>query len=324
MPQHINLVHQAFTEQNTSAQNAYAFATEVFQRDALDNDFRALPPVILTGVCGASDETGMCVYLASASGGVMTFAKAVPADPTKMAAVGIIVYKPTSTSCVVRPFACLGEVTLTGLTAGTTYVVGSDGLVAKFGGANYPSAGSVIQVIGKAISTTLLLIDPALAAAGDGGSAEYVLTAASSALTASSTETTMGSYNIEANTLRAGSIIDVEWAGICTATNAADTFTQKLYLGAGADMLSIAALDVANNDIFTGRVSISVRSTTAAFPRGEGFLGTPGTAAFKPISHTALVHDATIDQLVKFTGTWSSNNAGNSARLDVFRVKVKR
>lgn len=320
MSLNVNLVRQAFLDGNPATLGA--LSSELFQRDPLCNDFRAVPPMFVTGVVGSTVATGSCVYLVSASGGTMTFGLADPSNPTKMPAVGIIEHKPTSTSAVIRPFAALGEYETSGLTAGSTYVVGSDGLLAKSGAGNYPAAGSIIQNVGVALSTTKLLMG---AAAGNaaGSANTYAAVAASAALTASSTETTMGTYTIPANTLRAGSLIEVEYAGICTATNSTDTFQPKLYLGGGANILSTAALDATNNDLFVGSVKIAIRSTTVAFPSGLNMLGVVGSNHPKPVTHAALTHDATAAQEVKLTGTWSSTNAGNSCRLDVFNVTVR-
>lgn len=320
MSQNVNLIRQALLEGNPATLGA--LSTELFERVPSCNDFRGVPPVFVTGVVGSTVGTGKCVYVSSASAGTITFGLADPSDPTKMPAVGIIEYKPTSTSAVVRPFASMGEYETSGLTAGSTYVVGSDGALAKSGGSNYPAAGSLVQNVGVAFSTTKLLIGGAAGNAA-GSASSYVAVAASAALTASSTETTMGTYTIPANTLRAGSVIEVEFSGICTATNGTDTFLPKLLLGAGANMLGHSALDVANNDTFTGLVKIVCRSTTSAYPVGLSQLGTPGSAHPRPVASAALTHDATVAQEVKLTGTFSSTNAGNSARLDVFNVTVR-
>ena len=324
MSQNTNLVHQAVLEGNPSG--LLALASELFQRDPQCSDFRAVAPVMLTGVCAAANTTGMAVYLASASGGTMTFAQADPADPTKMPAVGIIEYKQSSTSCVVRPFSQLGEYTASGLTAGTMYVVGSDGLLAKFGGSNYPAAGSVIQNVGLAISTTVLLMLPGFGAQSSaGGELDYVNVAAGTVLTNSTVKTTLLSYTIPANTLRAGSKIEIDFAGLIVAANGADEFLPELFIGASAvNMLAHAALNSTTNDIFTGFAKVAVRSTTSAFPVGQSIHGPPASATWLPMPHVAQVIDATAAVVVALKGTWNAANAGNQARGAILRVRVKR
>lgn len=322
MSQNVNLIRRAMLEQdpNTLGQ----LATELFQRDPLNNDFRGAAPFGVTGVVPSTADTGDCVYLVSASGGTMTFAVCDPSDPTKMPAFGVIEHKGSSTSAWIRPFGVMGEYESSGLTAGSLYVVGSDGALAKFGGSNYPAAGSTVQNVGVALSTTKLLIVPGFGAQSSaGGDLDYINVAASSVLTNSTTETTLLSYTIPANTLRAGSRIEIDFAGITPATNSTDTFLPKLKFGS-TDVLGLTAKDAANNDTFCGKITAAVRSTTSLFPMGFVQHGVVGTTHPKPISHAAVTIDATAAIVLALTGTWSVADPGNTARADVLRVRIKR
>ena len=56
-----------------------------------------------------------------------------------------------------------------------------------------------------------------------GGGTEYASIAASSAVTNTTTETTMDSRAVAANVLKAGDVVEVFAQGIATSTNATDT-----------------------------------------------------------------------------------------------------
>ncbi len=158
----------------------------------------------------------------------------------------------------------------------------------------------------------------------------YRTVAAGTALTASSTETLLGSYSIPADTLKAGTVVKVRFQGIATATNSSDTLTVKLYIGglAGTAILTGTATDVANNNIFAGEALIQIR--TAGSPGTLVAVGThtdvpaaSGTATHGICEITASTNvDTAVAQVVGVGGTWSSTNAGNSCRLDILVVEI--
>jgi hypothetical protein len=159
--------------------------------------------------------------------------------------------------------------------------------------------------------------------------APYVLAAAGTALTASSTETALASYTIPARTLAAGNVIRVRYQGIATATNGADTLAIKLYVGglSGTAVISAAAIDVANNDTFAGWADIVVRTVGAAgtFVACGWYktTGAEGTATMKDDITASTAIDTTATQAITLSGTFSSTNAGNSCRCDVFIVSIE-
>lgn len=156
----------------------------------------------------------------------------------------------------------------------------------------------------------------------------YVLSAAGTALTASSTETALASYTIPARTLAAGNVIRVRYQGIATATNGTDTLAIKLYVGglSGTAVITQAAIDVANNDTFGGWADIVIRTVGAAgtFVASAWYKTTAaeGTATMKDDITASTAIDTTASQAITLSGQFSSTNAGNSCRCDVFIVEI--
>ncbi len=276
-------------------------------------------PTYLFRTVQAADVAGAFLYLKSDG----SYATCDPSDPTKMPAVAYLEEKLSSTSGALRPLGEIGEVSVAGLTDATAYVVGSDGLPAKLGGSNYPTAGSVIQQVGFSLSTSVLLLVPGIASGVGNGDLDYVNTAAGTVLTNSTTETTLLSYTIPANTLRARSVIEIDYAGLIVSAQSTDTFLPKLYIGATA-ITGHAALNSTTNDIFTGNAKVAVRSTTSVFPVGNSLHGPPASATPLPLTHAAVTIDATAAIVIALKGTWSVAHADNQARGDILRVRVRR
>lgn len=155
--------------------------------------------------------------------------------------------------------------------------------------------------------------------AGTGAGNVYIATAASTALSATTTPTTFDkNYTFAANTLAAGDVIRVFGEVICTATNSTDTFTGILQIGS-TNVATTGAIDVANNDTFTFLSEITIRTAGASGTLvASTLLNTAtGNTTYKSIILGSTTVDTTATQLVGIQGTWSTNNAGNSARLDV-------
>ncbi len=158
----------------------------------------------------------------------------------------------------------------------------------------------------------------------------YTNTAASSAITAVSAETAFDtSFTIPANTLDVGTLIRLKWQGIATATNATDTLAVKAYIGglSGTLLFSHAATDVSNNDVFQGEYELIIRTVGASGTMvgcgwGKSIPAAEGTATFKDDILASTAIDTTVNQQVVISGQWSSTNAGNSCRLDFFRVLI--
>lgn len=158
----------------------------------------------------------------------------------------------------------------------------------------------------------------------------YANTAASTAITGSSTETAFDTnYTIPANTLTAGSVIKVRFQGIATATNSTDTLTIKLYIGglSGTALFTSTATDAVNNDIFAGEAVIVLRTvgssgtlvSSGSYTKVEGASGTASRVDFITAS-TAI--DTTATKLITASGTWSTTSGSNSCRMDLFTVEI--
>jgi len=158
----------------------------------------------------------------------------------------------------------------------------------------------------------------------------YSNTAASTAVTASSAETMFSTnYTVPANYLEAGTLVKVHFQGIATATNSTDTLTIKMYIGglSGTAILTSSATDATNNDIFEGEVQILVRTAGASgtFVAKGGFTkveAASGTATRVIAITPSTTIDTTATQQIGVSATWSTNNAGNSCRLDIMTVEI--
>ncbi len=153
--------------------------------------------------------------------------------------------------------------------------------------------------------------------------------AASTAHTSTTTEALLASYSIPAATLVAGSNIEVEWAGIATGTTNTDTLTVKLYIGGlgGTVIATGTGTDIANNACFFGRALIQVRTagdsgTLVAMSTHSKVPAASLTASpvFELIASTTLNTNAA--QVVGVGLDWSTADTTNSARVDIFRVKI--
>lgn len=161
------------------------------------------------------------------------------------------------------------------------------------------------------------------------GGIVYRTVAASTALTASSTETALDSYTIPANTLKAGTVIRVRFQGIATATNSTDTLTVKLYLGglSGTAILTGTATDATNNDTVQGEAMIQIRTigaTGTMIASASGNIVPAATRVAVPVyqitASTTIDTTAALDVTVGYK--WSTTSGSNSCRNDMFVVEM--
>lgn len=163
------------------------------------------------------------------------------------------------------------------------------------------------------------------------GGLAYAMTAAGTAHTNSTDEAVLGSYTIPANTLKAGSVLKVRYQGIATATNGADTLTVNLRIGAttltGTVLITHAATDAVNDDIFAGEFTLVARAAPGAAAAcvgvgsyaGLGAAGTPTTRQAY-LAATNLATNGAL--LLEVTADWSAASAADSCRLDVMVVEI--
>jgi hypothetical protein len=154
--------------------------------------------------------------------------------------------------------------------------------------------------------------------------------AAGTAHTSTTTEAAIGSYSIPANTLVAGSVIEVQYQGIATATTNTDTLTVKLYIGGltGTAVLTGTATDVANNAIFAGKATLVIRTigTAGTFVAYGHHTDVPAVANTATMAVAEIVASTAINtetaQVVAVGADWSTADVNNSCRLDIFIVKI--
>lgn len=154
------------------------------------------------------------------------------------------------------------------------------------------------------------------------GGLAYAATSATT-LTSSTSETTLGSYTIPANTLKAGTSLRFRAAVRVTGNAAADTITFKGKLGSTA-LFTSAAVAMVANDIaiveghITSRAAPGASAAVASNTRATVTVG--GTAAAVG-SVPAPSNFATNGALVlALTGQWSAASASDIAICDQFDV----
>ena len=129
---------------------------------------------------------------------------------------------------------------------------------------------------------------------------------------------------LPANALKAGDIVRIHYQGIATATHTTDTLGLKAFIGA-TEVAAVAAVDVADNDIFVGFIDVVIRTAGASgtcVAAGFGATGAAGTATGKALYKGSQAIDTTVENDVAIEATWSAADAGNSCRLDVLNVQI--
>lgn len=108
--------------------------------------------------CLAGDVVGNFVYITGdLVGGVKQVSSVDVTDPSKMPTVGVIVAKPTSTSCVVQQSGSLDTTTFKTLTPNSRYWIGFDAKLRDT--LPIPGSGvSVAQQVGVALSSSELML----------------------------------------------------------------------------------------------------------------------------------------------------------------------
>lgn len=155
-------------------------------------------------------------------------------------------------------------------------------------------------------------------------------TAASSAVTTTTSETLFNnSITITPGILIAGSLIRIRYQGIVTAVNSTDTVALKLYIGGltGTALISHAATNCAASSVFQGEFELAIRTSGASGTMVgcgtyKSIPAAAGTATYKDAILASTAIDTTASQVIGASATWSTNNAGNSCRLDFLRVSM--
>jgi hypothetical protein len=148
----------------------------------------------------------------------------------------------------------------------------------------------------------------------------------STTITNTTSETTFDqNVTIPANSLRVGDVFDINQAGVCTNTNSTDTLNVKSDFGS-ANIASTGALDVATGDAWAINLKVTIRAIGASGfgeVTGNTFIGTPGTANYKPVTPATFSIDTTTTNVIKATGTWSVANASDVVKQTAHTVERK-
>lgn len=233
--------------------------------------------------CLAGLAVGDPVYISAAD----TVAKCDGTDGGKMPCIGIVAAKPTTTTCVVQS---AGEFTTTGLVAGSVYYVGAAGLTTSTVGL------AVVQQIGMAKSTTVLVITPSVTVGGQNITGNLSVTAnltVGGTTALNDTVTILDGKNIVASANVTGNVLGGatdKWAffGGTPAAQPANTVDARhalVTLGliasggngiASASPVRVPLFDFRNNDYTVtdttggaGKFSLEGAVGTATFLQGE-------------------------------------------------------
>lgn len=150
---------------------------------------------------------------------------------------------------------------------------------------------------------------------------------ASNAVSATDTEVFFDqTYAIPANTLRSSVSVNILTQGIITADNSSDTLTIKVYFG-GTTLLTTDAVDVSANDIWYANINVIIRTSgssgTMVSTGAYQDPGTSGTANLEACYVASTAINTTIENTIRVSAEWSTTNAGNSCRQDIFKVRVE-
>jgi hypothetical protein len=163
------------------------------------------------------------------------------------------------------------------------------------------------------------------ALAGGNSRVLAVNTAAGTALSNSTTQTVLASYQAPANAMQVGKVYKLRALVRATSTNSTDTLQVRLRVGpttlTGTVVADGTAVDVANNDVIVVDVEFSVRSVgSSGVVIASGFAsveGAEGTATMR-VAFEPLTLDSTVAQNFEITGLWSVASASNSCQAESF------
>ncbi len=158
----------------------------------------------------------------------------------------------------------------------------------------------------------------------------YLLLAAGTAHTDSTTEAVLASHVLPAYSLQAGKAYDIEAVVIATATNSTDTLTTNLRIGpttlTGTVVGTSGAVDVADNDKVVIDITCVVRDAdSSSVVLCSGLVtaaGAEGTATAR-VAYEPLALDSGVAQRIEVTADWSVASASNSCRADSLVIQEK-
>ena len=159
------------------------------------------------------------------------------------------------------------------------------------------------------------------------GGRAYVNAAASTAISNTTTATNFSlTYDIPAGTLKVGTVVNIRWQGIATATNGSDTLAIRSLIDTTA-LTTGTATNVADNDIFYGDIMLVCRTAGSSGTFVMCGIHTDVPAAGDvAIPLACFLASTAVDTAQALTvaveATWSVASASNSVRLDVLYVEI--
>lgn len=270
-----------------------------------------------TYTCSSGLTVGTPVYLSAND----TVAAASSTSDTTAAVIGFCFYKPTTTTCFITHFyqaASAGS-----FTVGQSIYLNTSGAV---------TTTPTSCLIGVAVNATdaIYFASPLAAVVTRAVNKFYVMTAASSALTSSTSETRLGVATIPANRLGLGNTMRARYQGIISNATGATTLTVRLRLGpttlTGTQLISGTATTSVASGIFAGWFDFTPRAAAGATAACVGFGEYQEPQAAGAVTKKSVIlastNFATNGQLLlEVTGQWSASDA-NSCRLDNFTVDI--
>lgn len=153
-----------------------------------------------------------------------------------------------------------------------------------------------------------------------------MITAAGTAVSNTTTETSMATWSIAANELQPNKVYRISGAVRSTATNSTDTLAVTIRFGTSATMASntsvfaTAAVDQVNDDVAIFAFDLHVHSNTRAVV--SGFISDADAEGSKLLGSVYQVLTIAKDTAYRLdiTATWSVANAGNSCQAEAFSV----
>jgi hypothetical protein len=132
-----------------------------------------------------------------------------------------------------------------------------------------------------------------------------------------------GSVTIPAGEVRVGDLFEIHAQGNLPATNGADTFKFRLYVGT-EKICESAAPDAVNGDIFGADALVTVRvAGSGGKLKAMGRTYNDAAAAGLDVPFSLAEASEALDGAITITarGLFSASSAGNEARLEQFVVK---
>ncbi len=165
---------------------------------------------------------------------------------------------------------------------------------------------------------------------GDVASVDYHPAADSASATGNTKAVYDKSVTIPADTLKPGSVIEVDWKVTRTGQNSTDTLANEIVLGPspwvdGTDVVlcASAAANMAADRVFVGHLTAIVKDNGTSLDVVSFYhaLNVVGTALIGGEAD-GLAVDPTIDNVLAVTHVASSTSAGNTSKLEMLHVKV--